>query len=182
MNVKLKNVFPGKVVNKRLTFNTGMDEFPRYVLEYLIDNYCREETFDQDMERVVRRLKEAFVYGAEADECIRYTIREKRGHSVIANPEVWLLVKAEGASRLIRRYLAYPAVGRVRPRARAAQRRDLGRVDPPLQARRGLRAGEDPLREGRAEPGRAAGRGDGERGRGLPGVRADVGAQQRFST
>jgi len=48
MNVKLKNVFPGKVVNKRLTFNTGMDEFPRYVLEYLIDNYCSEETFDQD--------------------------------------------------------------------------------------------------------------------------------------
>ena len=33
MNLHFKEVFAGKVVNKRLTFNTGMDEFPRYVLE-----------------------------------------------------------------------------------------------------------------------------------------------------
>jgi len=26
-----------------------VDEFPRYVLEYLIDNYCSEETFHEDM-------------------------------------------------------------------------------------------------------------------------------------
>jgi ATP-dependent Lon protease len=38
MNTKLKETFKGKVVNKKLTFNPGMDEFPRYVLEYLIDN------------------------------------------------------------------------------------------------------------------------------------------------
>ena len=37
MNQRFKEIFTGKVVNKRLTFNTGMDEFPRYVLEYLID-------------------------------------------------------------------------------------------------------------------------------------------------
>ena len=52
MNERLKEVFAGKVVNKRLTFNTGMDEFPRYVLEYLIDNYCEEATFDEDFELV----------------------------------------------------------------------------------------------------------------------------------
>lgn len=40
MNQKLKGVFKGKVVNKAHTINTGVDEFPRYVLEYLIDNYC----------------------------------------------------------------------------------------------------------------------------------------------
>ncbi len=51
MNLHFKDVFRGKVVNKRLTFNTGMDEFPRYVLEYLIDNYCSEETFDEDFAR-----------------------------------------------------------------------------------------------------------------------------------
>ncbi len=45
MNHKLKAVFNGKVVNKALTINTGVDEFPRYVVEYLIDNYCPEETF-----------------------------------------------------------------------------------------------------------------------------------------
>ena len=50
MNHRFNEVFSGKVVNKRLTFNTGMDEFPRYVLEYLIDNYCEEETFEEDFE------------------------------------------------------------------------------------------------------------------------------------
>src|SRR4051794_34694975 len=58
MNTKLKEVFRGKVVNKAHTINTGVDEFPRYVLEYLIDNYCAEETFHEDMEKVSRRLKE----------------------------------------------------------------------------------------------------------------------------
>jgi len=90
MNEKLKEVFRGKVVNKAHTINTGVDEFPRYVLEYLIDNYCSEETFDQDMERVVRRLKETFVHGAEAEK-IRHYIRENRHHSVIANLEARLV-------------------------------------------------------------------------------------------
>ncbi len=39
MNKKSKIVFKGKVVNKAHTINTGVDEFPRYVVEYLIDNY-----------------------------------------------------------------------------------------------------------------------------------------------
>src|SRR5574340_464607 len=90
MNQKLKDIFAGKVVNKAHTINTGVDEFPRYVLEYLIDNYCAEETFQQDMEKVVRRLKETFVYGAEAEK-IRHYIRENRHHSVIANLEVRLV-------------------------------------------------------------------------------------------
>jgi len=90
MNTKLKEIFEGKVVNKAHTINTGVDEFPRYVLEYLIDNYCSEETFDEDMEKVVRRLKETFVYGAEAEK-IRHYIRENRRHSVIANLEARLV-------------------------------------------------------------------------------------------
>ena len=90
MNLKLKDVFRGKVVNKAHTIDTGVDEFPRYVLEYLIDNYCSEETFQEDMEKVVRRLKETFVYGAEAER-IRHYIRENRSHSVIANLEARLV-------------------------------------------------------------------------------------------
>lgn len=90
MNLKLKEVFSGKVVNKAHTINTGVDEFPRYVLEYLIDNYCAEETFHEDMEKVVRRLKETFVYGAEAEK-IRHYIRENRRHSVIASLEARLV-------------------------------------------------------------------------------------------
>ena len=76
--------------NKAHTVNTGVDEFPRYVVEYLIDNYCSEETFHQDMEKVVKRLKEAFVYGAESER-IRHYIRENRHHSIIANLEVRLV-------------------------------------------------------------------------------------------
>lgn len=90
MNQKLKEVFSGKVVNKFHTINTGVDEFPRYVLEYLIDNYCSEDTFHSDMEKVVRRLKESFVYGAEAEK-IRHYIRENRHHSIIANLEARLV-------------------------------------------------------------------------------------------
>ena len=45
MDDKLRDVYTGKVVNKAHTINTGVDEFPRYVVEYLIDNYCTEETF-----------------------------------------------------------------------------------------------------------------------------------------
>ena len=90
MNDKLKSVFSGKVVNKGHTINTGVDEFPRYVLEYLIDNYCSEETFHEDMEKVVRRLKGTFVYGAEAEK-IRHFIRENRQHSIIANMDVRLV-------------------------------------------------------------------------------------------
>lgn len=90
MNQKLKDIFKGKVVNKAHTINTGVDEFPRYVLEYLIDNYCTEETFHADMEKVVRRLKETFVYGAEAEK-IKHYIRENRHHSVIGNLEARLV-------------------------------------------------------------------------------------------
>ena len=90
MNQKLKDIFKGKVVNKALTINTGVDEFPRYVVEYLIDNYCSEETFHEDMEKVVRRLKENFVHGAEAEK-IRHYIRENRRHSIIANLEARLV-------------------------------------------------------------------------------------------
>lgn len=90
MNYRLKDIFPGKVVNKALTTNTGMDEFPRYVLEYLIDNYCSEETFEEDFERVKRRLRENFVHGAEAER-IRAHIRENRDHTIIASLEVRLV-------------------------------------------------------------------------------------------
>lgn len=90
MDDKLRDVYTGKVVNKAHTINTGVDEFPRYVVEYLIDNYCSEETFYKDMELVVRRLKENFVHGAEAEK-IRHYIRENRQHSVIANLEARLV-------------------------------------------------------------------------------------------
>lgn len=90
MNLKFKDIFSGKLVNKAHTINTGVDEFPRYVLEYLIDNYCEEDTFHEDMEKVVRRLKDSFVHGAEAEK-IRHYVRENRHHSIIASLEARLV-------------------------------------------------------------------------------------------
>ena len=89
MNTRFKDIFRGKVVNKRLTVNTGVDEFPRFVVEYLIDNYCTEENFQDDLQQVIKRLRENFVHGAEAEK-IRHQIRETRNHSIIANLEVRL--------------------------------------------------------------------------------------------
>ena len=89
MNTRFKEVFRGKVVNKRLTIGTGVDEFPRFVVEYLIDNYCTEENFRDDLQQVIKRLRDNFVHGAEADK-IRHQIRETRNHSIIANLEVRL--------------------------------------------------------------------------------------------
>ena len=89
MNEKFKRIFGGKVVNKRLTTRTGVDEFPRFVVEYLIDNYCTEENFQEDLQQVDQRLRENFVHGAEAEK-IRHQIRETRNHNIIANLEVRL--------------------------------------------------------------------------------------------
>ena len=89
MNTRFRDVFRGKVVNKRLTVNTGVDEFPRFVVEYLIDNYCSEENFHDDLQQVIKRLRENFVHGAEAEK-IRHQIRETRNHNIIANLEVRL--------------------------------------------------------------------------------------------
>ena len=89
MNIHFRDVFRGKVVNKGLTINTGVDEFPRFVVEYLIDNYCTEDNFHDDLQQVVRRLRENFVHGAEAEK-IRHQIRESRSHSIIASLEVRL--------------------------------------------------------------------------------------------
>src|SRR5271157_1898458 len=89
MNTRFKDIFRGKVVNKRLTVNTGVDEFPRFVVEYLIDNYCTEENFQNDLQQVIKRLRENFVHGAEAEK-IRHQIRETRNHSIIANLEMLL--------------------------------------------------------------------------------------------
>ena len=98
MNLHCKEAFRGKVVNKRLTFNTGMDDFPRYVLEYLIDNCCIEETFEEDFAQVKRRLRENFVHGAER---IRHYIRENREHTLIPSLEVRLVETVSSTAAII---------------------------------------------------------------------------------
>ena len=128
MNSKFKEIFAGKVVNKALTRDTGVDEFPRYVLEYLIDNFCKEESFHEDMSDVVRRLKENFVHGAEAEK-IRHFIRERRHHTIIANLEARLVETEDGVLgddwRYQRTVCQYPRTDH-QPVPDASLRRDVG--------------------------------------------------------
>jgi predicted ATP-dependent Lon-type protease len=50
------------MVNKAHTIHTSVDEFPSYMLEYLIENYCAKETFHTDMEQVARRRETGKTY------------------------------------------------------------------------------------------------------------------------
>jgi len=67
MSTHFRDTFAGVAVNQRLTFNTGMGELRRYVLEHRIDSTCQEETCEEGVQVVMRRLRENLVYGAEAE-------------------------------------------------------------------------------------------------------------------
>lgn len=85
----IKEIFGGKVVNKALTRMQDLQEFPRYVVEYLIDNYCKEETFDQDISKVKKRLMENYATPSEA-EILKHKIRQSGTYKIIAKVEVRL--------------------------------------------------------------------------------------------
>ena len=87
---RIQETFSGKVVNKASDPQHGNGRVSPLRVGVLIDNYCEEETFEEDFELVKRRLRENFVHGAEAER-IRSYIRENRGHTIIANLEVRLV-------------------------------------------------------------------------------------------
>ena len=89
MNEKLKDIFRNKVVNKRLPTNIGGGHIPRYVVEYLIENYCTEENFEEDLRKVERKLRGNFVRGDEV-ELIRHQIRESRSYAIISSLKIRL--------------------------------------------------------------------------------------------
>lgn len=86
---KLKRIFGGRVVDKGKTRITSLEEFPRYVLEYLIGNYCEEETFEEDLLQVTKRIRENFAQASEA-EVIKHRIKQQGRYSIIASLEVRL--------------------------------------------------------------------------------------------
>lgn len=85
----LKKIFGDKVVNKALTRLQDLQEFPRYVVEYLIDNYCKEETFDQDISKVKKRLMENYATPSEAEK-LKHKIRQNGTYKLIAKVEARL--------------------------------------------------------------------------------------------
>ena len=53
---KARRIFGRLVVEKRRTRLSDLKEFPRYVIEYLIDQFCPGEDFDTEIAQVRRKL------------------------------------------------------------------------------------------------------------------------------
>jgi predicted ATP-dependent Lon-type protease len=53
---KVKEIFGHLVVEKEKTRLTDLKEFPRYVLEYLINQFCPGIDFDKELGKVRQHL------------------------------------------------------------------------------------------------------------------------------
>ena len=86
LDVKINNLFGGKVVRKDLTNKIkGNASVPTYVLEYLLGQYCAtddEETIAEGVETVKNIITQHFVHRDEA-QAIKSTIKEKGSHRII---------------------------------------------------------------------------------------------------
>lgn len=86
---KAREVFGRLVVEKRRTRLSDLKEFPRYVLEYLINQFCPGEDFDAEIGRVRRKLAENYASPADAPR-ILHELKQKRRLDLIARVEVRL--------------------------------------------------------------------------------------------
>jgi len=86
LDIKINNLFGGKVVRKDLTNKIkGNASVPTYVLEYLLGQYCAtddEETIIEGVETVKNIITQHFVHRDEA-QAIKSTIKEKGSHRII---------------------------------------------------------------------------------------------------
>jgi ATP-dependent Lon protease len=88
-DAKPREVFGRLVVEKRRTRLSDLKEFPRYVLEYLINQFCPGEDFEAEISRVRRKLAENYASPADAPR-ILHELKQKRRLDLIARIEVRL--------------------------------------------------------------------------------------------
>ncbi|QRN94040.1 BREX system Lon protease-like protein BrxL [Archangium violaceum] len=86
---KIPEVFGRLVVEKRRTRLADLKEFPRYVLEYLINQFCPGDDFEAELGRVRRKLAENYASPADAPR-ILHELKQKRSLDLIARVEVRL--------------------------------------------------------------------------------------------
>lgn len=86
---KAREVFGRLVVEKRRTRLSDLKEFPRYVLEYLINQFCPGDDFDSEIGRVRRKLAENYASPADAPR-ILHELKQKRRLDLIGRVEVRL--------------------------------------------------------------------------------------------
>ena len=86
---KAADVFGRLVVEKRRTRISDLKEFPRYVIEYLINHYCPGKDFDTEIANVRQKLSRNYASPADASR-ILHELKQKRKLDLIARVEVRL--------------------------------------------------------------------------------------------
>ena len=86
---KAREAFGRLVVEKRRTRISDLKEFPRYVIEYLINQFCPGEDFDAEIASVRRKLASNYASPADAPR-ILHQLKQKRQLDLIARTEVRL--------------------------------------------------------------------------------------------
>lgn len=84
---KAGEVFGRLVVEKRRTRLSDLKEFPRYVIEYLINQFCPGHDFDAEIGRVRAKLAKNYASPADAPR-ILHELKQKRKLDLIARVEV----------------------------------------------------------------------------------------------
>jgi len=91
---KAREVFGRLVVEKRRTRLTDLKEFPRYVVEYLINQFCPGMDFDAEIGRVRQKLAQNYASPADAPRLL-HELKQKRRTDLIARVEVRLETKED---------------------------------------------------------------------------------------
>jgi ATP-dependent Lon protease len=105
---KAREAFGRLVVEKRRTRISDLKEFPRYVIEYLINQFCPGEDFDGEIASVRRKLASNYASPADAPR-ILHQLKQKRQLDLIARAEVRLETSEDkywaGIAALNERYI-----------------------------------------------------------------------------
>ncbi|MBI5489026.1 MAG: BREX system Lon protease-like protein BrxL [Deltaproteobacteria bacterium] len=86
---KAHEVFGRLVVEKRRTRLTDLKEFPRYVIEYLISQFCPGKDFPAEIGRVRKKLAQNYASPADAPRLL-HELKQRRRLDLIARVEVRL--------------------------------------------------------------------------------------------
>jgi len=94
LNAKAAEVFGRLVVEKSRTRLSDLKEFPRYVIEYLIGQFCPGEDWDAEIGRVRKKLAQNYASPADAPR-ILHELKQRRRLDLIARVEVRLETKED---------------------------------------------------------------------------------------
>lgn len=86
---KAQEIFGRLVIEKNKTRLTDLKEFPRYVVEYLINQFCPGEDFDREIGVVRQKLAKTYASPADAPRLL-HELKQKRHMDLIGRVEVRL--------------------------------------------------------------------------------------------